>query len=539
MFSDSKGNLWFGCRGEGFFKYDGKTWTDLSEDLSITATTGVQTIENTVDTTTAFEKYRIIITVGSNYYGGIKEIRFNTSNYSASEHPKPECTQDTDGDNIPNHLDLDSDDDGIFDIIEEGGDDFNSISIVDYQHIWFSCIDKVIFSNDGFQNYQFQLDLKTLNLQSIQFINNNEGWAVGNGLMHTIDGGENWDVDYSIIGGNSVYFVDNQNGWVVGQDGRIFQTINGGETWQEKQIDTINEYTSVYFTDFNNGWIVGRHPDKGAKGMEATILHTSNAGETWHHQTAEADQLYSVFFIDPNVGWAVGNAGLVLSTNDGGENWEVQNIDTDSTTGLYSVHFVDYLNGWTVGSNGKIFHTQNGGTSWEEQQSNTGSKLYSVFFTDMNNGWISGGDNQHPATIYKTDDGGHTWGINDSGIGRWYKSIYFSDEDNGWAVGYGGIIMRIKNGSTVGTTEHHPSFSEEFIAKIYPNPASSQITIETLDPTEKITFLTIYNINGQQLITCQIKELKTVLDLSDLSQGIYFVKIQNDEKREIIKVLKK
>ncbi|HNT74255.1 MAG TPA: hypothetical protein PKH77_04450, partial [Anaerolineae bacterium] len=47
------------------------------------------------------------------------------------ECPTPSACPDTDGDNIPDYLDLDSDNDGIPDVIEAGGDDANGDGIID------------------------------------------------------------------------------------------------------------------------------------------------------------------------------------------------------------------------------------------------------------------------------------------------------------------------------------------------------------------------------------------------------------------------
>ena len=62
---------------------------------------------------------------------------------------------------------------------------------------------------------------------------------------------------------------------------------------------------------------------------------------------------------------------------------------------------------------------------------------------------------------------------------------------------------------------------------IYPSPSSTQITIELpLVPTSKqSTSLFLYSVNGKQLITRQITEQKTMVDVAGLQQGIYFVKI--------------
>ena len=72
---------------------------------------------------------------------------------------------------------------------------------------------------------------------------------------------------------------------------------------------------------------------------------------------------------------------------------------------------------------------------------------------------------------------------------------------------------------------------------IYPNPSSTQITIELPHTPQKNTSLTIYNLNGQQLITQKITEPQTVVDISGLPQGVYFVKVVDDRMVMIGKVV--
>ncbi len=63
---------------------------------------------------------------------------------------------------------------------------------------------------------------------------------------------------------------------------------------------------------------------------------------------------------------------------------------------------------------------------------------------------------------------------------------------------------------------------------IYPNPSSTQITIELPTTPNKNTTLTICNLNGQQLITQPITERQTVVDVSVLPRGVYFIKVMDD-----------
>lgn len=66
---------------------------------------------------------------------------------------------------------------------------------------------------------------------------------------------------------------------------------------------------------------------------------------------------------------------------------------------------------------------------------------------------------------------------------------------------------------------------------LYPNPAENQLTIETNKPTS----IFITNILGEQLFNSQLDQT-TIVDLSNFSSGIYFVK---DEMGSVIKFEKK
>jgi hypothetical protein len=72
---------------------------------------------------------------------------------------------------------------------------------------------------------------------------------------------------------------------------------------------------------------------------------------------------------------------------------------------------------------------------------------------------------------------------------------------------------------------------------LYPNPASNLITVETLSTLTQYQ-LSIMNVDGQQLITRQITQPKTQLDISNLPSGVYFVRITNNRTLELGKFVK-
>lgn len=136
----------------------------------------------------------------------------------------------------------------------------------------------------------------------------------------------------------------------------------------------------IHFPDMNNGWIIGR-----GYGDELLILHSSNGGKTWHRQSKRGTVSQTVFshravyFVDSKNGWIVGDKGLILNTEDGGERWTEQNSGVEPLNlmgikiqpELFSVNFIDNNYGWAVGALGTITHTDNGGLMWEQQASET------------------------------------------------------------------------------------------------------------------------------------------------------------------------
>jgi hypothetical protein len=73
---------------------------------------------------------------------------------------------------------------------------------------------------------------------------------------------------------------------------------------------------------------------------------------------------------------------------------------------------------------------------------------------------------------------------------------------------------------------------------IFPNPASTTITISTPTTPDKNSFLTIFSIDGHKLIHRQITGQHMVVDVSGLSQGIYFVRFNNNRTMLVSKFVK-
>jgi hypothetical protein len=72
---------------------------------------------------------------------------------------------------------------------------------------------------------------------------------------------------------------------------------------------------------------------------------------------------------------------------------------------------------------------------------------------------------------------------------------------------------------------------------IYPNPVENYFILESKQPLKTST-LAIYNTNGQEILKQQITSIKTLIDMSSMSSGVYYVKLITDKIFDVKKIIK-
>ncbi len=193
-------------------------------------------------------------------------------------------------------------------------------------------------------------------------------------------------------------------------------------------IDAIED---IKIVSENAGWAVGEN---------GLVLVTENGGLSWNEQLSNTKRkLNSVSFINNTIGWAVGDSGTVIRTSSGGASWTV--LPTGYTQNFNGTYAVSQLVTWIVGNTGTILKTTNGIT-WLPQNSKVTVNLNAVYFHDNLVGWVVGDS----GTILKTTDGGSNWMTLHSGVTANLSSVTFYDYNFGFAVGTGGTILRSSDG---------------------------------------------------------------------------------------------
>lgn len=105
----------------------------------------------------------------------------------------------------------------------------------------------------------------------------------------------------------------------VGSRGHILLSEDGRDWRQAASVPVQAALTRVTYFG-RRLWAVGH---------DATILSSTDRGETWfiqHFEPEAQEPLLDVLFVNPNEGFAIGAYGRFMTTTDGGINWETERL---------------------------------------------------------------------------------------------------------------------------------------------------------------------------------------------------------------------
>jgi hypothetical protein len=277
--------------------------------------------------------------------------------------------------------------------------------------------------------------------------------------------------------------ISPDDGWAVGNasaTATFEPTIyhwNGFMWTKGIAIGTLNNLNSVFMVNSGDVWTVGGGTHATATcsaSLCPVILHFT--GGSWNTITPPAGSygLNSVFMVSSTEGWAVGEqvaaphpTGIILhyTVTGGVGTWAIFPSPTSPSPipPLNSVFMLQSNEGWAVGDNATILHyTVTGGIGTWNVVTVSGTptlssyaNLTSIFMLSPTSGWAVGGiqstgsPSAGPVIIYWD---GTKWtpvatptlpgGITPTGLtSATLKSVYFTGPNDGWAVGLPGILV--------------------------------------------------------------------------------------------------
>jgi len=256
-----------------------------------------------------------------------------------------------------------------------------------------------------------------------------------------------------------VWFATPLDGWVVNGEGQVWNTSDGGESWQ-LQLSTLHFFRSVTFATPLRGWVgalftpvpvLFETTDGGASwsevpdlpsamtggvcgmwaasesvvygvgrySMPAGVIKTTDAGASWTHLDVSpwVTTLVDCWFPTPDFGFVVGSSGqfpdssraVVLRTTDGGATWDPRHVSSQLGGWCWKISFpsasVGYVSVERFSGPNILLKTTDGGDTWSELPSPPGFSEQGVGFVNDDLGWLGG----HDVTFQVTTDGGATW----------------------------------------------------------------------------------------------------------------------------------
>jgi photosystem II stability/assembly factor-like uncharacterized protein len=307
----------------------------------------------------------------------------------------------------------------------------------------------------------------------------------------------------------------------IGAWDTIYNSMNGGQNWNPVYINTVNyQINDLQFHSASLGY---------AFLQASAFIKTTDGGNTWSNlfNAGVIDDYLAGFMFDETNGWAVGGAGMITYTNDGGQTWwqyDWNNWTEWSPLDIEGVYFTSAMNGFAVADSGVLFRTTNGGLHWDKYYiAGPEDRLKDIFFLNENLGWIVG----YHGIIFATTDGGENWYMEPSLTTHDLNAVFFISADLGWVVGSNGTILRFSSSSSA-IGDH--SLLQERNVSISPNPSVSGARLRLDLSQEMAVSAVIYDYSGRMIDklfsgTLSMGTHTFVLDDSGLPAGLYLCRV--------------
>ncbi|MBX2960383.1 MAG: T9SS type A sorting domain-containing protein [Flavobacteriales bacterium] len=361
------------------------------------------------------------------------------------------------------------------------------------------------------------------------------GGDFANSIQQTTDGG------YIVAG-----FSNSTNGDVTGNHGSTDYWVvkldsTGTIIWQKSLGGSGEDFGSSIQQTADGGYIVEGY----SSSTDGDVTGNHGLYDSW---VVKLDNVGTISWQKSLGGTVDDKSGFIQQTTDGGYIFAGRSQSTDGdVTGNHGSY--DY---WVV----KLSNT--GGITWQKSLGGSGNDQASSIQQTTDGGYVVAGHSystdgdvtgNHGSTDYwvvKLDSVGTiTWQKSFGGAGSDYAYIIHQTTDGGYVVGgesdsqdgdvtgnHGGYdYWVVKLSSTVGVTE----ITELNEFSVYPNPTSKQITLKANHQLIGAIY-TIYDNMGKTVISGQINAIQTVIELGNLSGGIYLFSV--GENKQSFKVIK-
>jgi hypothetical protein len=318
-------------------------------------------------------------------------------------------------------------------------------------------------------------------------------------------------VQSEVVKASNIHFV----GGIAG----VFKSHDFGHTWSSTGLTG-----AVYAMYAKNDTL---YASVGA-GIGAPNMSV-DSGNTWN--TIGYSGPLATAYVKANGVLYIGSTGGLKYTADNGATWN--SVAAPATLGGQNINGLATLNGnvYASCSNG-VFKTADNGATW------TNVLIDAMTCLKVVDTAIFGGTSLHG--IYKADQNGNSWTQINTGLpftgSATYNTIHNISFNDHFLIANveGDSVIFVTSLSALGLSTAPPVTSgiattaNRLEVTIAPNPAGNSIAITLSPPTNVSTTIELSDISGRIVKTSNVANAEKVsIDVSDLRNGIYFVRINN------------
>jgi hypothetical protein len=380
---------------------------------------------------------------------------------------------------------------------------------------------------------------------------------------------------------NVVHFFDHKNGFCMGDpvngEFEIYTTSNGGTTWTPVMADNIPDPVSEEYG------VIGYYSAFADKAWFGTskgrVYRTSDKGHHWDVSTTSlAGKFVDVEFANELHGLAqdkdINSSGTLSETFDGGVTWNT--VLSTGDIGITDFCFVPGTDNMWVSTDARYdgaFCSYDGGHSWAPLALANSAQLLAVDFVNDSCGWAGGfnesatkggmfryGSTPHgsvlsPITnLYATITGANvflSWSAPSFGNVTAYNvyrndtllkalpgaSPFYTDVPvpNGLQI-YCITAVYAEGESEASCIDARITYGiseNEAAVKVYPNPATEVINIETRPNFSQVS---IFTLSGQEVYNYSAPGEKLKILTNGLKPGMYVLKITSGNNCSTYKI---
>ncbi len=323
-------------------------------------------------------------------------------------------------------------------------------------------------------------------LHAVQFVDEREGWAVGDEgvIWHTIDGGQTWDRQPTGLRASlrSLHFLNPYTGWVAGRmerpngggsTGVLLYTDDGGVKWKVVLLGTMPGLNLVRFVDSKTGYLAG----DGADAYPTGVFLTTDSGRTWQPVPGPRCPAWLAGAFSANGATLAGAWNHLATVRE----QRLARLNVDSLGGR-SIRgmAMQGKQALAVGQGGLVLVSAEGGSTWGfvETLKLPPDVLAALDFHAIGAAgkhyWIVG---RPGSVVLHSPDQGSRWELQHTGQPLPLNGVFFLDDKHGWAVGELGTIVATSDGGKTWQACHRGGVR---VAALFVHARSTGVPLDTV-----------------------------------------------------------